>query len=98
MAQLEQEKLALQLLQLQEHLHTIQLAGKMNAGEIIGFGSVVKTAKGWFYLSAGIGAIPDETPFFCLSMKTPMGQALLGKRAGESTMLNGQPVTIESHC
>jgi transcription elongation GreA/GreB family factor len=97
MAQLEQEQLAAQLLQMQQHLQSIQQAGRMRYDEKINFGSFVKTNKGAFYLSTGIGSIPGDDPFFCLSIQTPMGQALQGKIRGESFVFNGQSIEILAH-
>ena len=97
MAQLEQEQLSSQLQQLQEHLLSLQQAKRVELENQIGFGSTIQTEKGWFYLSTGLGLIPGDQPFFCLSVQTPMGQALVGKKTGESITLNGQQITILKH-
>lgn len=97
MAQLEQEQLASQLQQLQDHLQTLQQARRMSYDEKIAFGSLVRTARGCFYLSSGIGAVAGEDPFFCLSVHTPMGQALIGKMKGEQATINGQSIDILDH-
>lgn len=98
MAQLEQEQLAAQLKQMQDHLQVIQQAKRVKFETRIAFGSLVRSTKGWFYLSTGIGAVPGEVALFCLSMQTPMGQALLGKTQGESAVVNGQSIEILEHC
>jgi transcription elongation GreA/GreB family factor len=98
MAQLEQEQLATQLTQMQEHLQVIQQAKRIKFETRISFGSLVRLTKGWFYLSTGIGVVPGDINLFCLSMHTPMGQALLGKATGESTVVNGQHIEILEHC
>jgi len=94
MAHIEQEQLATQLAQLQEHLRTIKQAYVTKTGEIIAFGSLIETNKGRFFLSSGVGMIKGETPFFCISIQTPMGQALIGKKQGDHVSVNGNELEI----
>lgn len=59
-------------------------------------GAVVHTNNGIFYLSTGIGRIPVGTEFvFCVGMKSPIGQAMINKKEGESFQINGKIITIE---
>jgi len=62
-------------------------------------GALVIASSGNFYLSAGCGKITvDDNDYFAISPITPAGQAMLGKGVGESFVINGQVVTIESVC
>lgn len=94
MAQIEQEKLGNQINQLTDHLMTLR---QIKAGEKhtqAGFGSLVHTDKGIYFLSSAIGALKAETPVFCISMHTPMAQALTGKNVGMSVTVNGNAIRI----
>lgn len=98
MAHIEQEQLSTQLAQLQEHLRTIKQAYITKTGDLVAFGSLIETNKGRFFLSSGVGMIKGEMPFFCISMQTPMGQALLGKKKGDKVAVNGNELQIISVC
>ena len=94
MAHIEQEQLATQLAQLQEHLRMIKQAYITKTRELIAFGSLIETSKGRFFLSSGVGLIKGEKPFFCISIQTPMGQALIGKKTGDRVSVNGNVLEI----
>lgn len=54
-------------------------------------GSLVHTGNGWFLLSAALGKIPvSGQAAMCISMDSPLGKALWGKRTGESFSVNGK--------
>lgn len=97
MAQLEQEKLGRQVLnvrELQQAIAQIQIEQKH---ERIQFGSLVKTSNGLFFFSVGIGKIMVETDsVFCLTMASPLGNLLKGKKVGESIELNGKVISVEA--
>ena len=91
MAQLEQEKLSkslTQMTQLRSALAKVNPDGKHTT---IQYGSLVKSSKGYFFFSVGLGQIEvtNET-VFCLTATSPMGQKLLGKIKGESIQMNGK--------
>lgn len=53
-------------------------------------GALVQTANGWFYLSIPLGKIDFEgEKVWLISLASPMGQALNGKKTGEVYELNG---------
>ena len=53
-------------------------------------GTLVQTENGWFYLSIPLGKIDfDGEKVWLISLASPMGQALNGKKAGEIFELNG---------
>ncbi len=54
-------------------------------------GSLVHTGNGWFLLSAALGKIPvSGQVVMCISLDSPLGKALLGKKMGESFSVNGK--------
>jgi len=53
-------------------------------------GALVQTENGWFYLSIPLGKIDLEgEKVWLISLASPMGQALNGKKTGEKFELNG---------
>ncbi|HIP32233.1 MAG TPA: hypothetical protein EYG86_05690 [Crocinitomicaceae bacterium] len=96
MVHLEQEKLSSQLAQvklLKEALAQINIEEKHTK---IQFGSLVTTNKGVFFFSIGLGKIKvNGEDVFCLTVTTPLGKALFGKKVGDKVMFNSE-VKIES--
>ncbi len=93
MTQLEQEKLSRQLGETRKTLEGLRKIDPTQTNETIGFGSLVHTSRGAFFLSVGIGAVSvKKETVFCVTAGSPIGQQLLNKSAGDSIQLNG---TIE---
>ena len=91
MAQLEQEKLSAQLAETRKSLDRLKQINAESKMDQIGFGSLVKTSRGYFLVSVGIGAIPvGDNSVFCITAGSPIGQKLLGKSSGDSIELNGE--------
>lgn len=98
MAQLEQEKLSGQLIESRRLLDSLNQIDSDKSSVSIGFGSLVETSRGWFFVSAGIGAIQvQNNSVFCITAGSPIGQLLLNKSAGDSIQLNGE-IEILSVC
>ncbi len=96
MAQLEQEKLSRQLIETRKTIEGLRKIDPAQSSETIGFGSLVKTDRGYFFLSVGIGqVIIDNSTVFCITAGSPMGQKLLGKCENDSIQMNGT-LLIES--
>lgn len=97
MAQLEQEKLGRQVLsarELQKAIAQIKADDKYDA---IQFGSLVKASNGLFFFSVGIGKLMVEgESIFCLTMTSPLGNVLKGKKAGDEIQFNGKIIKIET--
>lgn len=54
-------------------------------------GSLVRTGNGWFLLSAALGkASVSGQAVMCISLDSPLGKALLGKRKEETFSVNGK--------
>jgi hypothetical protein len=96
MAQLEREKIGGFI---QQHEQLMSLALRLNPSlvtTIIRLGSLVKTSNGWYYISVGFGKIVvDDTPVFCLSPAAPLVAGLLGKKAGDQLLWQGNSIAIE---
>ena len=91
MAQNERDRLAKQLNGLVLQRNAIN---QLDTGshESVQSGSYVVTKNGAFYVSVGLGLVDKQ--FFAISLNTPVGQALNGKRQGEYFTFNGNQVEI----
>lgn len=52
-------------------------------------GSLVLTNRGTYLLSIGLGKLPGEDNCYAISPGSPIGQLLLGKKAGDTFQLQG---------
>jgi hypothetical protein len=95
MMQLEQEKLSVQMAevqQLQQVLDRIQLED-LPPG--IGEGNVVLTSQGNYFLAISAGKVELEGKlFYLISLASPIGVALMGKKAWEVVSFRGQEFRI----
>lgn len=61
----------------------------------VGLGSLVVTDMGTYFISIGIGQIEfDEQNVFVISLASPIGQLLNGKKKGETISFNGNEIKI----
>jgi len=59
-------------------------------------GSLIKTNKGYFYLSVAAGKMmQDGFTIFSMSTKSPLGSKLLGKKVGEKIVQNNVEYAVE---
>ncbi len=90
MMHLEKEKAATQMNQL---LKMRQLLDQINAGkqhEKVDLGSIVTTEKGSYFISIGLGPIEFEGErYYVISAASPIGQHLLGLKAGDTFSFRG---------
>lgn len=97
MAQLEQEKLGRQVLSARELQQAVGQINPEEKHEEIQFGSLVEASNGVFFFSVGIGKLLIENDsVFCLTMTSPLGNMLRGKKAGDSVQFNGKVISIEA--
>ena len=60
-------------------------------------GSLVKTDKGYFFMSAALGkAIIEEITFMALSPQSPLGKQLMGLKTGDTAIINNKGYYIET--
>lgn len=97
MMQIEQEKLANQLNLLLAQEQVLNRLDPEAKSETVVSGSLVKTNQGWMYLSIPLGKITAEgTRVMCLSPQSPLGQKLLGKKAGDKIAMNAAEFVLEN--
>ena len=91
MIHLEQEKLSSQLTQVKLLNETFSQINPKEKHSKVEFGSLVTTSKGIYFFSVGLGKIRIEhNDVFCLTVTTPLGSALVGKKAGDKVIFNGE--------
>ncbi|WP_233899991.1 GreA/GreB family elongation factor [Tenacibaculum piscium] len=92
MLQLEMEKAGQQLhgiIKMKEILSKINTQNSQENSKIAHLGSLVKTTKNSFYLSISSGQlIIDNQPYFAVSVSSPIGRILLGKKQGDVFIFN----------
>lgn len=89
MAHLEIEKLQERLNDLGKSVDILNQIQVGHIHENIQLGSIVRTTNGNFFLSAGVGEIQiDDQKFITISLASPLGSKLLGKRKGDSVEIN----------
>lgn len=64
--------------------------------QVAEFGSLLICDSGNYFLSIPFGKVEVEgVEFFCMSLASPLGQLLEGKRPGEKLSFNGKSLSIE---
>ena len=60
-------------------------------------GSLIKTNRGYLYMSVALGkAVINDITVMALSPQSPLGQKLLGLKAGEFARMNDTEYRVES--
>ena len=89
MMNLEQEKLERQyqeLMTMKDRFDKINFESPIDK---IQLGSLIETNKGFFLLSVGLGKVKtNKQDLMLLSLQSPLGEVLFGKRVGDFVMLN----------
>lgn len=96
MAQLERDKHAVQLAEAMKLKNTLESINPEQNTETAKLGSLVITNSGIFYLSISAGKMQvNSLEIFAVAPAAPMGQVLLGKKAGDSFAFRGQNMLVE---
>jgi transcription elongation GreA/GreB family factor len=96
---LELEKMGKQM---QEHNRKVEEVERFHPSKIsttseVRAGSLVETNAGWFYIITSLGKLTTTSGHcFIISAASPVGQALLGKKVGETFSWNLQEGKILS--
>ncbi|HVD97060.1 MAG TPA: hypothetical protein VNB90_02575 [Cytophagaceae bacterium] len=87
--------------QLAECLKQKQLLLSINpdqSSSIIVAGSLVRTEAANYFISISAGSFSiDNVTYFAVSIDTPVAKLLLGKKAGDSFVLNGKSILIQEN-
>lgn len=95
MLQLEMEKAGQQLSGIIKMKETLSKINIEKVSEIAHLGSIVETNKGSFFLSISAGNIIIKGKnYFAVSVSSPIGSLLLGKKSGDIFIFNDKKNTI----
>lgn len=95
MMHLEKEKIAEQLADASKMRAILSKIDPEKENEEIGLGSLIQTAQGYYFLAASLGQLEvEDMRVFVISPVSPVGQALIGKRQGESFLFAGKSQNI----
>lgn len=96
MVQLEEEKLAGQLADVQQQMAALARVKPRHVNEVAGPGALLKTSMGWFYIAVSLGKVEVEgQSYFVLSGAAPIAQAMRDQQAGAEVHFNDRELTIE---
>ncbi|NER14261.1 hypothetical protein GWK08_12480 [Leptobacterium flavescens] len=96
MLQIEREKTGKQLAEVRKLQETLLKVDISPDPALIHLGSLVYTSQANYFLAISCGKITvNKEDFFAIAPNTPIGQLLLGKKAGDEVSFNGRPIRIE---
>lgn len=91
MLQLEMEKASQQLEGIQQMKTVLSKINFSNSSETAHLGSIVKTSSGNYFLSISAGKlIIENTTYYAVSVSSPIGKILLGKKENDLYNFNGK--------
>lgn len=95
MIQLEREQLGGQLAKVESDKEILLKINPELTSEIVRLGSLVKTSEYTYFIAISSGKITiDGTNFYSISLDSPMGQLLIGKRVGEKFQFRENEIEI----
>ena len=96
MLQIEQANTRAQLQETQVQKTVLEKISNVTNTTKIVQGSLVKTNKGYFYISVALGKIlVDDVTVIAISPQSPLGAKLMGLNIHESVEINGNVYLIE---
>ncbi|WP_299119502.1 3-oxoacyl-ACP synthase [uncultured Tenacibaculum sp.] len=96
MLQLEMEKASQQLSGIEKMKETLSKINLEGVTDVAHLGNVVVTDKNMYFLSISSGQLKiADKIYFSVSVSSPIGRLLLGKRIGESFVFNANKQTIK---
>ena len=96
MVQLEIEKLQRLLGQTKAIYASVDQIDPSNNLDYVTAGALVSTESGTFLIGPGLGKVElEDGSIFCVSLNSPVGQAMSGLEAGGEFKLQAKSVTID---
>jgi hypothetical protein len=97
MLQIEQENIRAQLHTALEDLAILKNINPSIISKQIVNGSLVKTSKGYFFISIALGKnVIDGITVYALSQQSPLGAKLMGLNIGDSAYVNSNIYLVEA--
>ncbi|GAA0871093.1 hypothetical protein GCM10009117_02380 [Gangjinia marincola] len=95
MMQLEREKLGNYLAEAEKMQRILQKVN-LSKTSVVSLGSLVVTSGMICFIAVSAGkTVLNNQPVYCISMATPVAQAMMGKGVGASFVINGKTHTIQ---
>ena len=95
MLQIERENAGVQLREIEALQLLLQRIDVTAISDIVHLGSLVITNQGTYFLSVSIGAIElDNRTYYCVALKSPIGELLFGKRKNDRFLFNKKELKI----
>ncbi len=96
MLQLEMEKASQQLASVTEMQEVLSRLNTINHSDTAKVGSLIFTSSGIYFLAIGLGAVNiGSEQFYVVSLSSPIGTVLKGKKEGDLVLFNGTKIQIE---
>ncbi len=96
MMQAEEDRSRLQLLNARDSQRELAQVPYKLPFDAVALGSLTYTTQGNYFISIGLGKIIcDGTTYFAISLASPIGQLLLGKKVGETINFRDKKITIQ---
>jgi len=96
MLQLEMEKAGQQLASIQQMKEILAKVDISKTATVGSLGTIIETNQGVYFLSISAGQIVVEgNVYFAISVSSPIGQLLLGKKVGDVLRWNGKEINIQ---
>ncbi|MCB9223589.1 MAG: GreA/GreB family elongation factor [Crocinitomicaceae bacterium] len=97
MMQLEVEQKSKHLVESMKLKETLGRFSPKTSSTTAGLGSIVETSTAKYFISVSVGKLViDEGMYFAISTASPIGELLMGKKAGDEFEFNGQKMKIVS--
>jgi len=97
MIQLEMEKAGQQLQGITQMKEILAKVDVSKENTIVHLGSLVTTNTAYYFLSISAGALViDKKQYFAISVSSPIGRLLLGKKVNDTISFNGKSIKIKA--
>jgi transcription elongation GreA/GreB family factor len=95
MLQLDRENLSQQLIAVEKQEAILNKISLEHINEIAHLGSLVITDHANYFMSVSAGAMEiDDKMYYCVSLESPIGKLMLGKKQGEVAVFNDRKIKI----
>lgn len=96
MLQIERENTGIQLMEVENTEAILRKISIHSKSDIIRMGSLVSTKNANYFLSISAGMVAvNGANYICISIGSPIGQLLLGKKKGDTYTFSGKHFIIE---
>lgn len=96
MLQIEQANTRAQLQEVLAQKAALEKINPILSASIVVNGSLIKTNRGYLFMSIALGkAVIDDNAVIALSPQSPLGQKLMGLKAGDTASINNVEYVIK---